>query len=1040
MKEFLIDESLSSLDPALAELCDLEAERQARKLIMIPSESTAPLAVRKVLSSAFQNIYAEGYPRAETRYQSEEELFDYPMQLDVYRRWSDLRYYKGVEYADVVESVARRRAAELFAANGLNADDLWVNVQPLSGAPANTAVYTALIKPGDPILGMDLLHGGHLTHGSPVNRSGLVYTAHHYTVDPKTEKLDYDKIMEQAKACMPKVIVAGYTSYAWMPDWKAFRKIADAVGAYLLADISHTAGLVAAGVVPSPIGIADVVSFTTHKTLCGPRGAVLICHDRTLGERIDKGVFPGEQGGPHVNTIAALALTFKLAKTKEFKALQKQIVKNAQAMAKRFEENGVKVSYYGTDTHLLLIDCKGFKGPDGVPLNGDLGARILDNVGIVTNRNTIPGDRSALSATGIRIGSPWLTQRGYKEEHFEKIADLITKIFKASHPYLMCGRVGKKTRVKVDFKAYSEVQSEVAKLAALMPSADTIEKPHGYPHFYTIDDEFPGETAAFEIYGERVRSFLTFTLTSDMESLKPGQSQATAMNTTLGPVKGTLTCIDPQRFNLTVASEDAGLAGTWLEGMSSAFIYYDPDLCQRVPGPVGITSAKPVKKLEKGEAVFEQKPYYVGMESPKGLKAKPEFKWEEPKDAKLKRTQLYDTHVKLGARMIPFAGWDMPVWYTSVLEEHNATRTAAGLFDVTHMGVFQAEGPDAGLFLDSVTGNDIVHLEVGESYYTHFMDPHANVLDDLLVYRRDKEKWLVVVNAANEDKDWAWLEAVRQGKVLIDLERPWSVVPGRHVILRNLKDRKAGADMLVDIALQGPRSRDILLKLAKPTDARKIMRLNRTELCECKLAGMDVVVSRTGYTGERMCFELFVHPDNAVKFWDALMKAGTPMGLLPCGLGARDSLRTEAGLPLYGHEMGGDMNLTISEAGFLAMVKMNTSWFIGRSAFRERERMRTGIVARFRFNEKGVRMAHHGDPVVDSKGRVIGKVTSCAIDSEGYLTGQAFVEIKSAVEGTPILIYQGASDKPQKTPSELTPGDKVALPGAATIISRFPRG
>ena len=291
MKEFLIDESLSSLDPALAELCDLEAERQARKLIMIPSESTAPLAVRKVLSSAFQNICG-GLPALNPLPEREEPLITRGW---MFRRWSDLRYYKGVEYADVVESVARRRAAELFAANGLNADDLWVNVQPLSGAPANTAVYTALIKPGDPILGMDLLHGGHLTHGSPVNRSGLVYTAHHYTVDPKTEKLDYDKIMEQAKACMPKVIVAGYTSYAWMPDWKAFRKIADAVGAYLLADISHTAGLVAAGVVPSPIGIADVVSFTTHKTLCGPRGAVLICHDRTLGERIDKGVFPGEQ-------------------------------------------------------------------------------------------------------------------------------------------------------------------------------------------------------------------------------------------------------------------------------------------------------------------------------------------------------------------------------------------------------------------------------------------------------------------------------------------------------------------------------------------------------------------------------------------------------------------------------------------------------------------------------------------------------------------------------------------------------------------------
>ncbi len=1040
MKEYLFYENLKTLDPDLSKLCKLEAERQARRLIMIPSESSTPMAVRELLSSAFQNNYAEGYPRTETRYQNEETLFDYPLQLNVYRRCSDQRYYKGVDYVNTVESVARRRCAELFAANGLTADDLWVNVQPLSGAPANTAVYTALINPGDPILGMDLLHGGHLTHGSPVNRSGLVYTAHHYTVDPVTEKLDYDKIMEQAKACQPKIIIAGYTSYPWVPDWKEFRKIADSVGAYLLADISHIAGLIAAGVVPSPVGIADVVSSTTHKTLCGPRGAVLICHDRSIGERIDKGVFPGEQGGPHINNIAAMALAFKLAATNQFKELQKQIVKNAQAMAQRFEENGVKVPYKGTNTHMLLIDCKDFKGPEGVSLNGDLAARLLENVGIVANRNTIPGDRSALRSSGVRLGAPWLTQRGYKEEDFIQIADLITKLFKASYPYQMCGSAGRKTNVKVDFKEYAEVQVQVAKLAAKMPSADYIENPSGYPHFFNIEDEFPGEFAAFEIYGEKVRSFLTFILTSDMESLQAGQSQATCMRTSLGEVCGTLTCIDPHRFNLTIASKDAALAGTWLQGMSTAFIHYDPDLCQRVPGPVGITSAKPVEKMAKGEAIFEDKPYYVGMTEVKGKQAKPEFVWEEPEDAELKRTPLYETHVKSGAKMIPFAGWEMPVWYTSVLEEHNATRKAAGLFDVTHMGVFQAEGPDAGLFLDSVTGNDIVDLDVGQSCYTQFMDPQANVIDDLLIYRRETDKWLVVVNAANEDKDWAWLEAVRQGKVLIDTERPWAVIPGRHVILRNLRDEKEGKDRLVDVALQGPKSTEILFKLAESAEAQKIKGLKRGELCESHLAGVDVVVSRTGYTGEKICYELFVHPDNTVRFWDALVEAGTPLGLLPCGLGARDSLRTEAGLPLYGHEMGGETNLTVGEAGFLSSVKLNSSWFIGRSAFQERERTRTSVVARFCFNEKGVRMARHGDPIVDAKGRMIGKVTSCAIDKDGYLTGHAFVDIKSAVEGTPILIYQGAPSKPQKTPSELTLGDKVALPGAATIVSRFYKG
>jgi glycine hydroxymethyltransferase len=419
------------------------------------------------------------------------------------------------------------------------------------------------------------------------------------------------------------------------------------------------------------------------------------------------------------------------------------------------------------------------------------------------------------------------------------------------------------------------------------------------------------------------------------------------------------------------------------------------------------------------------------------LEARPEFVWQEPVDAPVKRTRLYDTHVALGAKMIPFAGWDMPVWYTSVLQEHLATREAAGLFDVTHMGVFMAEGPDAAVFLDSVCGNDVLFRNIGESVYTHFMDPDANVIDDLIIYRIEKEKYLLVVNAANEEKDWAWLNAVKNGDVQVDRERPCVTIFGRNVILRNLKDPKEGKDMLVDIALQGPLSRDILCAIADAAEQRKIRRLNRNQLCQSELAGVNVIVSRTGYTGEKMAFELFVHPDDAVRFWNAIMEAGTPLGMLPNGLGARDSLRTEAGLPLYGHEMGGEMNLTIGEAGFLPFLKLNSAWFIGREAFVKREAERTGVVARFTFDEKAVRMAHHGDPVCDLKGRMIGKVTSCAIDSNGFLTGQAFVDRKAAVEGTKIFIFQNAPNWRQNPPAQLTPGDRVALPGAATIVSRY---
>jgi glycine hydroxymethyltransferase len=281
---------------------------------------------------------------------------------------------------------------------------------------------------------------------------------------------------------------------------------------------------------------------------------------------------------------------------------------------------------------------------------------------------------------------------------------------------------------------------------------------------------------------------------------------------------------------------------------------------------------------------------------------------------------------------------------------------------------------------------------------------------------------------------------VKDGKVQVDPDLPWVKAFGRGCILRNLRDPKAGLDMRIDIALQGPKSRDILLSLGVDAQTRKrIMALKRTELCDAKVGDFDLVVSRTGYTGERMAFELFVHPERAVDLWKALLSAGEPLGLKACGLGARDSLRTEAGLPLYGHEMGGDLNLGVAEAGFGSYVKIYKPWFIGRSAYIAREKKRQGVVVRFRFTEKGVRMAHNGDPVLDRKGKVIGLVTSCAIDMEGFLTGQAYVDLKSAEEGTPIFIFQGSPKTPGKAPADLILNDRVTLPVAATIVSRFPK-
>lgn len=1045
MSDYLFRGTIADLDPDLEELLQVEAERQYRKLILIPSESTAPLAVRNTLASAFHNLYAEGYPEEASRWLNEGEILDYDSRLAYYRRYSDPRYYKGVEYANILEALARRRCAEVFATNEVPADDLYVNVQALSGAPANNAIYHALVEPGDTILGMNLLHGGHLTHGSPVNRSGKYYNAVHYTVDQEHEQIDYDAVEALALEHKPRFIIAGYSSYPWAVDWSKFRAIADASGSILFADIAHVAGLVAAGQYPSPVGYADVVTFTTHKSLCGPRGACILTQRRDLARKIDRAVFPGEQGGPHVNVFAALALTFKLAKTPEFRELQQQVVKNCRILNDTLEARGFRIPFGGTNTHLTNIDCKSVTGPDGTPLSGDLAARLLDLVGIVANRNTIPGDTSALYPTGVRMGTPWVTQRGLGQEDMVEIANVIADLLQSTTPYSIPGRRRDLLRTKVDFITLEESKLRLRALAEKAGIDYEVEK-HGYPHFYYIDDfdAFDlSDSATFEMSGPLVRQFLNYALSNDVEVLNPGESQVTQLLTPTGGVKGTLTCLEADRFQLNLpGGRQAGVSAAWLRDLSDGYIKFDDDLERKLPGPISVRSTQSYPPgTVASDTDGKYKPYFIGISSQQSpdLDPLPDFAWEET-EAELRRTPIYETHKSLGAKLIPFAGWEMPVWYSSVTEEHQAVRQAAGLFDVAHMGVYQVEGPQAAVFLDSVVANDIAGLDIGQSLYTHFLDPNANVIDDLLVYHRSEEKYLVVVNASNDDKDWAWLNAVKAGTVKIDLERPWARAFGREAILRNLRDPEAGDEMRVDIALQGPRSRDILLALGGDLETRRqIKALKRTELCEANIGGFDLIISRTGYTGEKMAFELFVHPDRADNLFTALLKAGEPEGLKPCGLGARDSLRTEAGLPLYGHEMGGDRNLGVAEAGFGSYVKTYKPWFIGRQAYIAHEKDRQGVVVRFRFNEKGVRMAHTGDPVIDKRGRVVGEVTSCAIDSEGYLTGQAFLNLKVSTEGTQVFIYQGSPDKASKPPAEMNTGDRVTLPSMAAVISRFPK-
>lgn len=376
-------------DKVLYNLIRREIKRQEKSIDLIASENFISTDILKVLGSPLQNKYSEGYPGK--------------------------RYYPGNVYYDEIERLAQERALKTFK---LDPKEWAVNVQPYSGSPGNLAVYMALVEPGETLMGMKLSFGGHLTHGHKVSATGRFWKSVQYGVDESSGLINYEEVERLAKEASPKVIVSGFTAYPRRTDFKKFGEIAKSIGAYHMADISHIAGLVAAGVHPSPFPYADVVMTTTHKTLRGPRGAVIFSR-RELAEKIDRAVFPGLQGGPHNNVTAAKALMFYEAMQPAFKKYAKQIIKNSRVLAAVLGKSGFKLISGGTDTHLLLVDVRGF-GVDGLEAE-----ERLEKVGIITNRNSIPGDTSPFKPSGLRIGTPSVTTRGMKEKEMKLIAELI---------------------------------------------------------------------------------------------------------------------------------------------------------------------------------------------------------------------------------------------------------------------------------------------------------------------------------------------------------------------------------------------------------------------------------------------------------------------------------------------------------------------------------------------------------------------------------------------------------------------------------------
>ncbi|MEE9150882.1 MAG: glycine cleavage system aminomethyltransferase GcvT, partial [Thermoplasmata archaeon] len=1187
-------------------LITLEEERQARKIMLIASESICPKPVKEALASVFTNLYAEGYPHMRYIRDERDELLDFERQLTFHRRYSDRRYYKGVDYVNFIEALTQKRCAELFVSKEVPADRIFVNVQPLSGAAGNNAIYEAFLEPGDTVMGMALDCGGHLTHGSEANRSGKFYNIVPYGVNKETGKLDYEEIKRLALEHQPKMIIAGYSAYPWDIDWKRLREIVDEVegGCLLHADISHTAGLAAAGVFSNPVGIADVTMFTTHKTMCGPRGAVIITTDEEKARTIETAVFPGEQGGPHICNIAAKAVCFKIAQTDGFKELQKNIVENAAHLAKALEDLGLKLAYGGTDSHMVLIDLKGITTKTGFQMSGETVSRILDLCGLTCNKNAIAGDDNPVHPSAIRLGTTWATQRGMGKAEMEKIAYLVHKVLTNIYPFYYIGGVGETGRGKIDFDLLEEIKSEVAELERSL-ARDEIDLVSNYPHYYALGEgkfkdsplkaqheafnavfgehkgynipdhygdpkaEFQGakeSVALFDLWDigileitgdtDRVIPFLQQIQTNDISDLKPGmgtrafilykdsKSMGDVHILRLGHEKD-----GRSRYLLMIGDANKARIKTWLRALSDGYVLFDDnDVFAKIEGPVVVRDLGEVNEKDQRTALaligpfakeimikltpeveslspshfieakigneevlisFEAHSDFEGYDifsapssvikiwdtllntgkafglKPSGFLARQKIREESglhvyhekqeldgfslykshesyfdlaksyfvgqkhilkrlqkkdekeeygyvKKDLPLKKSCLYEEHIKLNKKMVPFAGWEMPLWYSKTKDEHKAVRETAGLFDVSHMGILEFSGEHATRFLDHVTTNYVPWLRPGQSHYSYILDPRGNVIDDVFLYRLERKKYMMVVNAANKEKVWDWLLKVATKKYLIDTNNPAIEIEG-FVTIRDLKDESEGTDRKIDLSVQGPNSLKILQALVDEKTGPELARLKKQEFIFVKLQGIDVMVSRTGYTGEKIGYELYLHPDDAPKLWNLLLEKGKEFGITPCGLGARDSTRTEAGFPLHGHELAGEHDIHPIEAGYGSFVKLHKPFFIGREEQLKRFLELKRAVVRFRMGSKGIRAIRVGYQVYNDKGEKIGIVTSCVL-ANGIQHGMALIDKKYDVEENWIRISLVSPEKIEETQGVLEKGKDYE---EAEILPRF---
>jgi glycine hydroxymethyltransferase len=1061
---------LTEVDPWMAALLEREEVRQLRQICLGAASSLCPAAVREAQASVFSNIDAEGYPPKRMVQADWKQLLNLDEQVAYYFRYGDSRYNKGTELANVVEVVAQRRAAGLFATEwadnsdiSVNASDIHVNLQCPTGSLANTAVFEALLKPGDVVLSMNLVDGGHLTHGSPLHRSGRTYNIVHYGVDAVTQRLNYDSIRDLAQQHRPKLIVGGASSYPWAIDWKMLRQIAEEIEPRpsILADISHPAGLVSAGLIPNPIGYADVVTFTTYKTLCGPRGAAILCTDAMIAEAINRAVFPGLQSAPVFQQIVALAVAFEIARTAKFRRLQRKIAENARLLHLHLTQLEIPVAFGGTNTHIVVADVGKVPTSTKQRLCGDVVARILERAGISCNSNMIPGDRYAALASGIRLGTTWISQLGYGEAEVCEIATIIAEICNGIKPYSFYGTKRETRGGKVNedlFRSASRRVREIlqnggeyvpdvllekrykdsnqAKAKQALPAADKIK----------IWD-LRSQSEALIVMGERAPSFLQSIVTRDMYELKQGEvipalvlhpNGEKRLNVFVCALSGT-PC---PRYLLVYPCDPETRFRDWLQMLSDGHVEVesdDPSIT--IDGPVVIKEADSwhfdhirteidnvvealadfatVSEADGESLIDSNKPYFIGQAAlPKDTQTNKQWFSFEGMDSSMvaatsmavlasenpsKPSPFYNCHKALGATFTDFAGYLMPLYYTSNSQEHQRVRTHAGLFDLSYKVLLAFQGHGAERFLDIVLTEYIPALNIGESCRACILCPEGMVISDCVLYRTAADYFIMELEPVNAQAVESWLRAVAAREVMIDLAKP-GVEVDRSCSITNFK---TCSEPLLVLALQGQKSTAILQRLLNNDKSRIILNnLRRGHIAELSISGIIVRLARRGYTGELIGYEIFVPESQAGLLWNAILDAGFDFSLRPTGLSAAESLRIEAGLPLCGRELGGPYAVSPTEAGFGSCIKLHKPFFIGRQHMISCLPSRRLVRLRAEMDTANLEIL---EPIIYDEARnIIGVMTSSACVSGQYY-GIGLLDEKLFDKGNVYLSCDGMS-------------------------------